>query len=132
MSVTPSIQELSQGAVPFVLADDRGLVIAINPAFEQAYGWPEHELIGQPITLILPESFRLSHQLGFSRYQSTQRSEILGHPLRLATICRDGSERISDHFIVAERSEDGWRFGATLTPLTPDSDSDSDQAPDAS
>ncbi|MFM7269460.1 MAG: PAS domain S-box protein, partial [Cyanobium sp.] len=96
---------------------NNGNVVAVNTAFEQVYGWAEQELIGQPVTLILPESFRMSHQLGFSRYQSTEKSEVLGHPLRLATVCRDGSQIISEHFIVAEKSEAGWLFGATLTPL---------------
>lgn len=117
MAAAPSIQSLQAGAAPFVLADNNGNVVAVNTAFEQVYGWAERELIGQPVTLILPESFRMSHQLGFSRYQSTEKSEVLGHPLRLATVCRDGSQIISEHFIVAEKSEAGWLFGATLTPL---------------
>jgi hypothetical protein len=41
----------------------------------------------------------------------------LAHPLRLKTICQDGSEIVSEHFIVAEKKDDGWLFGATLTPL---------------
>lgn len=114
----PSIQELEQGDAPFVLADHDGNIVSVNAAFEQAYGWRLADLIGQPITLILPESFRLSHQLGFSRYQSTEKSEVLGHPLRLVTICSDGRERLSDHFIVAEKHDDGWRFGATITPIS--------------
>lgn len=120
MSDTPSIQTLQQGDAPFVLADHDGNVQGINPAFERVYGWSEEELIGEPITLILPESFRMSHQLGFSRYQSTEQSHVLGHPLRLVTVCRDGSEILSEHFIVAEKAEGGWRFGATLTPLPPE------------
>jgi len=120
LSGTPSIQALQNGDAPFVLADNNGNVLAVNAAFVVVYGWKPDELIGQPITLILPESFRMSHQLGFYGSQSTERSQVLGHPLRLATICRDGSEIISEHFIVAEKGEAGWRFGATLTPLPAD------------
>ncbi|MEB3200538.1 MAG: PAS domain S-box protein [Synechococcaceae cyanobacterium] len=116
----PSIQALQQGDVPFVLADHEGNVLAINPAFQLVYGWTEADLVGRPITLILPESFRMSHQLGFSRYQSTEKSEVLGHPLRLRTVCSDGRELISEHFIVAEKLDEVWRFGATLTPLADD------------
>ncbi len=117
---TPSIQSLQAGEAPFLLADNNGNVVAVNRAFEHVYGWAEQELIGQPITMILPESFQMSHQLGFSRYQSTEKSQVLGHPLRLATVCRNGSEIVSEHFIIAEKSDDGWRFGATLTPLPED------------
>jgi hypothetical protein len=33
------------------------------------------------------------------------------------TVCRDGSEIESEHFIVAEKSGDHWLFAATLKPL---------------
>lgn len=113
----PSIASLRQGEVPFVLASDLGLVIEVNQAFQQAYGWSSAELAGQSLSVILPGSFRMAHQLGFSRFKATGRSAILAHPLRLATICRDGREVVSEHFIVAERDGGSWVFGATLTPL---------------
>jgi len=124
LTATPSIRDLQEGDAPFVLADHNGNILAINAAFHEVYGWTQEQLLGQPVTLILPESFRMSHVLGFSRYQSTQKSHILGHPLRLNTVCSDGRELISEHFIIAESSDDGWMFGATLTPLTDEGDPD--------
>jgi PAS domain S-box-containing protein len=114
---TPSLEELQQSDRPFVLADHDGIVLAINAPFQQAYGWTQEQLRGQPLSVILPEAFRMSHQLGFSRFQATEISTILAHPLRLKTICQDGTEIVSEHFIVAEQREEGWVFGATLTPL---------------
>ena len=116
-AVPPSIEALAAGEQPFVLADDRGTVQQLNEAFRRTYGWKDEDLIGEPLGLILPESFRMSHQLGFSRFQATGSSTILGHPLRLKTRCADGCELLSEHFIVAERRDGGWVFGATLKPL---------------
>ncbi len=113
----PSLEALRHGASPFVLADHNGLIVAINAAFQQIYGWSEEQLRGQPLSVILPEAFRMSHQLGFSRFQSSETSTILAHPLRLKTICQDGSEIVSEHFIIAEKQHEHWLFGATLTPL---------------
>jgi PAS domain S-box-containing protein len=124
LTATPSIRALQEGDAPFVLADHNGNILAINRAFQEVYGWTEEQLLGQPVTLILPESFRMSHVLGFSRYQSTHKSHVLGHPLRLYTVCSDGRELISEHFIIAESGDDGWLFGATLTPLPEDGDAD--------
>jgi PAS domain S-box-containing protein len=92
-------------------------VVSINQAFEQTYGWTEDQLRGQSLSLILPGAFQMSHQLGFSRFQATEQSTILAHPLRLKTVCADGSEVVSEHFILGEKRESGWVFGATLTPL---------------
>ena len=113
----PSIEALSAGDLPFVLADDHGVVIAMNQPFREVYGWDDATLIGAPIGQILPESFRMAHQLGFSRFTATEQSTILGHPLRLQTLCADGRAIVSEHFIVAEKHPQGWVFGATLTPL---------------
>lgn len=116
-TAVPSIQDLQQGERPFVLADSLGRIKAINPAFERAYGWRNHQLRGQPLSVILPAAFQMSHQLGFSRFQAQGISTILAHPLRLKTVCADGTEMVSEHFILAEKWDGQWVFGATLTPL---------------
>ena len=120
----PTIAALRLGDAPFVLADALGLVLEVNEAFTRAYGWTDADLQGQSLSLILPEAFQMAHHLGFSRFQSTGLSEILAHPLRLRTICRDGREVVSEHFIVAERDGEAWVFGATLTPLPEGSPTD--------
>ena len=45
---TPTLASLQTSDAPFVLADHKGVVLAINPAFEQVYGWSEAELVGTP------------------------------------------------------------------------------------
>jgi PAS domain S-box-containing protein len=120
----PTIAELRHGEAPFVLANALGQVIEVNAAFETTFGWSNVDLQGESLSLILPEAFQMAHQLGFSRFQSTGESEILAHPLRLRTVCRDGREMVSEHFIVAERDGEDWRFGATLTPLPDGSPTD--------
>lgn len=116
-AVTPSLAELQAGPQPFVLADENGLIVEINGAFQRAYGWTIEQLRGHTLNRILPSSFHMAHQLGFSRYRLTGESTILAHPLQLKTVCSDGREVLSEHFIVAERHGEAWRFGATLTPL---------------
>ena len=113
----PSIAELEASDRPFVLADALGNVLRFNRPFAEVYGWSEAQLVGEPLGLILPDAFRMSHQFGFSRFQATEQSTILAHPLRLKTLCADGRELVSEHFIVAEKGDAGWLFGATLTPL---------------
>ena len=104
--------------LPFVRADSAGIVREINARFRTVYGWTEKDLIGQSLGLILPPSFRDSHHAGFARFQLTELSKVLNHPLRLATFCADGHEIESEHYIVAEKHDDGsWSFAATLRPL---------------
>ena len=104
--------------LPFIRADASGIVQEINDRFQDVYGWSESALIGQSLGLILPPSFRDSHHAGFARFQLTEVSKVLNHPLKLATFCSDGHAIESEHFIVAEKHSDGvWSFAATLRPL---------------
>ena len=103
--------------LPFVRADAQGLVIEFNPRFKELYGW-DAALIGQSIGEILPEEFPALHHSGFARFQLTESSKVVNHPLTLATICYDGTVISSEHYIVAEKAEDSiWSFAATLRPL---------------
>lgn len=112
-----SIDDLRRQALPFVAADREGLIVEINDLFQSVYGWDIDDLRGQSISMILPESFKDSHHLGFSRFRITGESQILNHPLKLATICKDQRQVVSEHFIVAQRQGDDWIFAATLRPL---------------
>ena len=104
--------------LPFVRADAKGNIIEFNPRFAAVYGWSEAQLIGESISAILPSSFREFHHAGFARFQLTESSKVVGHPLTLATVCSDGSEVQSEHYIVAEKYPHGtWSFAATLRPL---------------
>ena len=104
--------------LPFVRADASGTVREINASFKAVYGWSEAALIGQSLGLILPPSFRDSHHAGFARFKLTEVSKVLNHPLKLETYCSDGRVIPSEHFIVAEKHDDGsWSFAATLRPL---------------
>ena len=47
------------------------------------------------------------HYVGFARFQLTEVSKVLNHPLKLATFCSDGYAIASEHFIVAEKHSDG-------------------------
>ncbi len=112
-----TIDDLRQRALPFVRADQEGVIEEVNDLMQQVYGWRPEDLIGHSLGLILPSSFRDAHHLGFSRFRMTGESEILNHPLELKTVCKDSREILSEHFIVAERHGQTWSFAATLKPL---------------
>ena len=116
---TANYQSLQDSGLPFIVANRLGMVCDINEAFEAVFGWGRQDLLGKSLSQILPEAYKMSHQLAFSRFQlPPTQSAVLGHPLRLATRCADGSEIVSEHFIIAEERAGEWYFAATLKPLT--------------
>lgn len=120
MRINPTtLTELQQVTdSPVVIADNRGLITYVNSCFQEVLGWTQQDLLGKLITTLLPEEFRDSHNLAFSRFQFTEKATVLNHPLKLKTITKDRQEIITEHYIIAEKTADGWAFGAILKPLT--------------
>lgn len=114
---SPAPLSPAQGSLPKITTDQQGFVLRINAAFTAVFGWDQAELLGQPITVIIPSTFHDAHHLGFSRFVTTGQSHILNHPLQLKAITKQGQEILSEHLIRAERVEDRWQFTAILRPL---------------
>ncbi|MBI3333342.1 MAG: PAS domain S-box protein [Candidatus Omnitrophica bacterium] len=113
-----TVQEL-QGKtdVPVVITDHEGMIVQVNGRFEEVFGWRSEEIIGRPLTTIIPSNLHDAHHLGFSRFLATGKPTLLNQPLKLKAITKDGREFDSEHLIMAEQREGQWVFGASIRPL---------------
>ena len=75
-----------------VSADSRGTIVYFNPAAEQIFGYAAKEVAGEPLTILMPASYRSAHERGFARFLATGKGEALGKTLELAARRKDGSE----------------------------------------
>lgn len=113
-----TIEELKRVTdVPVVIAGQNGLILEVNPRFEAVFGWGMREIVGKPLTTIIPEHLHDSHHLGFSRFLMTGTPTLLNRPLKLKGISKDGREFDAEHVIIAEKRRGQWMFGATIRPL---------------
>jgi PAS domain S-box-containing protein len=102
--------------LPVVIADHRGTIKEINDSFTAVFGWRREELVGKKLETIIPKRLRDTHRLGFSRFLRTRRPVILGQPLDLKVLNKEGSELDGTHTIVAEEVDGNWMFAATVRP----------------
>lgn len=105
---------LSLEDVPVVEIDQESLFTFVNEAFEKEYGWSAKELMGKSVTEIMPKHMRSAHNVGFARFLTTQSSSLLGTPLPLQVLYKDGTIKVSNHFILGEKEGDKWRFAAII------------------
>lgn len=105
---------LSLQDVPVVAIDQESLFTFVNEAFEKEYGWSGDELIGKPVTEIMPQHMRSAHNVGFARFLTTESSKLLGTPLPLQVRYKDGKIKVSNHFILGDKQGDSWRFAAII------------------
>lgn len=107
---------LKEKTVPAVAIDQNSLFTMVNKIFEKTYGWSAKELLGRSVTEIIPPYLRDAHQIGFSRFLTTEQATLLGQRLPLGILYKDGTVRDAEHFIVGEKKYGRWRFAATITP----------------
>lgn len=100
--------------VPVVAIDQASLFTYINDAFTTHYGWTEADLLGKSVVEIMPSHMQSGHNIGFSRFLTTEKSKLLNKHLPLPVRYKDGTVKSSNHFIVAEKIEDAWHFAAVI------------------
>ena len=110
-------EAMRETAVPVVVADDQGLITYVNRRFETVFGWPPGEIVGSPLTVVIPKAFHDAHNLGLSRFLLTGQPVLLNRPIALRTVTRDGQELDAEHYIIAEQRQGRWVLGATIRPL---------------
>ena len=85
------VESISDG---IVVIDEHSTILYCNPAVERLFGWPDGQLAGRPIEVLLPEEYRARHQFRVrafaqgeaqSRRMGNRQAHILGRR-------HDGSE----------------------------------------
>lgn len=100
---------------PVVAIDDRGLFFYVNKIFEETYGWTEADLLGKMVTTIMPPHMRDAHNIGLSRFLTTEKSTLLHKPLDLPITCKNGLTLTAEHYIVGEKIDGKWKFAARIS-----------------
>ena len=84
---------VNAAADAIISLDEHGLVCEFNHAAEQIFGFTKAELLGKPLTPIMPPHLRDMHTAGLQRYLTTgQRQLPRWHHIELPGCTRDGRE----------------------------------------
>lgn len=75
-----------------VVADQEGLIVSWNRAAAELFGYGEEELSGRPLTVLMPARYRDAHAAGLVRLHQTGQSRLIGRPIELHGLRRDGTE----------------------------------------
>ncbi|MFH8369824.1 SpoIIE family protein phosphatase [Streptomyces sp. NPDC018031] len=105
------------GRLPTIAADERNLIIAANGPVADMLGWPPDDLVGQPLTTLIPEHLRDRHIKAFTSLLLTGQPRILGRSVPLPALHRDGRVVPVRLFIQTQETPDGRTvFVAQLSP----------------
>ena len=101
-----------------VAADDANRIVAISRPLASALGWSPDELVGRRVVALIPPALREAHVAGFSRHLSSGEANVLGVPLELPVLHRDGSS-LPCRFLVEQAPSNAGRsvYLAWIDPL---------------
>jgi PAS domain S-box-containing protein len=84
------ILEAANDAV--ISMDDRGMIVLVNDAVERMFGYAPIELIGTPMTILMPASMRGLHEAGYKRYLTTGMRRLNWQGVEVTAVGKDGRE----------------------------------------
>ena len=101
-----------------VLADSRGNIIAWNRAAQIIFGYPEEEVLGQPLTMVMPERYRDAHRKGIARLQSGGEAHVIGTTVELHGLRKDGREFPLELSIGTWQAAEGAYYSGIIRDIT--------------
>jgi PAS domain S-box-containing protein len=85
-----SLVESASDAI--VVADGHGIIVSHNRSSATMFGYSNHDLIGQPLTVLMPVRYRDRHNAGIARMEAGGPSRLIGSVVELAGVKKTGEE----------------------------------------
>lgn len=99
-------RSIAQSATDAIItANSEGEIISWNKGAENIFGYTEADVMGKPLTVVIPERFREAHLQGLRRINSTGESRVIGKTVELAGVRSNGTE------FPLELSLASWKLG---------------------
>ena len=90
---TTLFEALAESAPDAIVTIDAGsIILSANRAVERLFGHQAESLVGQPLTVLMPEPLRARHRQGFARYLASGTKNIPWTGVHLTGLTRDGRE----------------------------------------
>jgi PAS domain S-box-containing protein len=88
--------------------DEEGAILLANPATRRIFGYDPVQLVGKPMTMLMPEVMRKTHEGGFKRYVATGKRTLSWQGVEV-TAQRKGGEEFPAEVSFGELTSNGHR-----------------------
>ena len=113
------LRAVAETAIDAIIsADSRGNITFWNKGAEKTFGYALGEIIGKPLTLLMPERFRNAHEAGLSRLLAGGQPRVIGKVVELAGLKKDGSEFPLELSLSAWNTREGPHFAGIIRDIT--------------
>jgi len=118
LSERRSSQLLDTAPDAIVVVGPMGRIDVVNVQAERLFGYTRSELIGEPLEILIPESFRAAHLSHVTRFLAQPRSRTMGSGLELFGRRKDGTEMPIEVSLSPLRTEAGTTVSAAIRDIS--------------
>ena len=111
-----SVVETAPDAI--VLADEGGTIVGWNQGAQHLFGYSRDEILGRPLTWLMPIRHRVSHIKGLERLRAGGSSRLLGKTVVIEGLRRDGGEFPIEFVLGGWSTLTGCYFSAVIRDIT--------------
>jgi len=101
-----------------VTINDAGNIVFWNKGAEDLFGYTEDQIVGKPVTKIMPERFRQSHNKGMVRFNTSSELDPARNQLELTGLRKDGSEFPIELSLASWQANEGMFFTGIIRDIT--------------
>ncbi len=98
-----SVAETAHDAI--VMANQKGAIVLWNKGAQTIFGYSAEEVMGRPLTLLMPERYHDGHRKGLERFLQTGEPRVIGKTVELHGVRKGGNE------FPLELSLTSWKTG---------------------
>jgi PAS domain S-box-containing protein len=101
-----------------VIVDQRGEIVLVNAQTERMFGYDRHELLGQPVEVLVPSQYRRSHIGHRKGYAAAAHARPMGAGLELYGVRKNGAEFPVEISLSPLDTEEGTLVASAIRDIT--------------
>jgi PAS domain S-box-containing protein len=111
-----SVAESATDAI--ISMDSSGTILTWNPSAQTLFGYAPDEIIGQPVTVLMPARYRDAGMNGLKRVVATGQLHLARKTMELHGLTKDGREFPTELSLSSWRTAAGTFFSAIIRDIT--------------
>lgn len=103
---------------PIVIVNMDGVIVLVNVQAVKIFGYTREEMLGKPIEMLVPESFRGGHPSHRTQYTAEPHARGMGVGLELYALRKDGSQFPAEISLSPIETEAGVLIASAIRDIT--------------
>ncbi|MDH5543247.1 MAG: response regulator [Nitrospinota bacterium] len=101
-----------------ISCDDQATIISWDGGAQNIFGYTDEEAVGQPVTILIPQSYLEKHTHGFKKFTHTGKETIIGRTVEYSGLRKNGSEFPIEMSLSTWRAKEKTFFTAIIRDIT--------------